>query len=83
MSEYLTPREFDQFRIDDREWKLQMNDRMDVLLATLSSQDKRLLAIESSNGKTAAASNKMVIGISTIVTAIINGIIASFSMGGK
>lgn len=83
MNEHLTAREFDQFRIDDREWKIQMDGRMDVLLTTLSSQDKRLSAVESHSAKASVTSNKMIVGISTIVTAVVNAIIASFSVGAK
>lgn len=78
MNDHLTAREFDQFRIDDREWKKQMDERMDVFFATLGSQDKRLSAVESASAKAVATSNKMVVGISAIVTAVVNGIIASF-----
>lgn len=81
MNDHLTAREFDQFRIDDREWKRQMDERMDTFFSTLGSQDKRIATIESTNAKSVAMSNKMTVGISAVVTAIINGIIASF--GGK
>jgi hypothetical protein len=79
MNDHLTSREFDQFRIDDREWKRQMDERMDTFFTTLGSQDRRLSTIESASIKATATSNKMIVGISTIVTAIVNGIIASFA----
>lgn len=83
MNEHLTAREFDQFRIDDREWKQQMDARLDTFMTTLGSQDKRLTAVETSIAKTTATTVKINAGIVAVVTAIVNGIIASFSAGSK
>jgi hypothetical protein len=79
MNDHLTAREFDQFRIDDREWKQKQDDRMDAFFSTLSSQDKRIATIESASSKATAVSNKWIVGVSALVTAIVNGIIASFA----
>lgn len=82
MSDHLTTREFDQFRTDDREWKQKQDDRLDTFFSTLAAQDKRIGTLESASSKTAATNTKIIAGVSAIVTAVINGIIASFS-GGK
>ena len=81
---YLTTREFDQFRADDREWKRQVDDRLDEVIRKLSPlgpQGVRITSLEASNSGATVASSKLIIGISAIVSAIINGIIASFSGG--
>jgi hypothetical protein len=52
---------------------------MDAFFSTLSSQDKRIATIESASSKATAVSNKWIVGVSALVTAIVNGIIASFA----
>jgi hypothetical protein len=72
--DHLTTREFDQFRTDDRDWKRQMDERLDVFMETFTQQDKRLTSVEGKYNHQQANASKLSAIVSAVVSAVMHGI---------